>query len=234
MVPVELSLALSGVIRSQWLAGLEPREVLSECARVWLPAGGRAITLDATAPGFRPRELDRSARRDLASSMRREEIALAGIDVFIPSEHFARPDTRDRAASAVLGAIEMGGQIGARHVAIRAGEGLPGDVEAELSSVAERHGVTLAGYGRVEKLKPAVVADASDPALLASRLSGAAVVRWPWPVPVSGAEASTAAPLLATLGVRSCDLDLSTAGDPSAQTNPALSAWKDAADPFAS
>ncbi|MEO0511779.1 MAG: hypothetical protein AAF108_02650 [Planctomycetota bacterium] len=228
-----LSLALSSVARGPWLAALAPRDALRAVAEAWLPAGGRLITLDATAHGFRPRALNRSARRDLAAALRRDELELAGIDCFVPSDHFHRAATRGRAADAVADALGLAEDLAARRVALRAGEGLPEDVARELSATAERRGVTLVAYGEHGPLHPAAIADAADPAMLAAKLSGAAVVRWQWPVPVSGAEASTAAPLIATLGVRAVDLDLSAAGEPEGQIGPALDAWSRAADPFA-
>ncbi|MEM7756072.1 MAG: hypothetical protein AAF297_10600, partial [Planctomycetota bacterium] len=59
--------------------------------------GARAIQLDATRAGLRPRDLERSARRDLAATMRREELAFSGVDLWIPPHHFVDPDRADRA-----------------------------------------------------------------------------------------------------------------------------------------
>ena len=38
------------------------------------------VQLSAAQAGLRPRELDRSARRDLLATLRRRELAVAGID----------------------------------------------------------------------------------------------------------------------------------------------------------
>lgn len=70
-------------------------------------AGFRAVHLNAAAPGLRPRDLDRSARRDLAAFLRRTELASSGADLWIPPAHFADPAQADRAVSATLAAIEF-------------------------------------------------------------------------------------------------------------------------------
>lgn len=71
--------------------------------------GFRAVQLDATA--IKPRDLDRSARRDLAATLRRHELTLAGLDLWIPANHFARSETLDRAASALVDAIDMAADL---------------------------------------------------------------------------------------------------------------------------
>lgn len=65
------------------------------------------VQLNAAAQGTRARDLDRSARRDLAGAMRRRNLSLAGLDLWIPPQHFADPARADRALSATLGAIEL-------------------------------------------------------------------------------------------------------------------------------
>ncbi len=74
-------------------------------------AGFRSITLDGAAPQLRPRELDRSARRDLASLCRRLELTISGLDLWIPAGHFIDPKTLDRAANATLEAIDLLGDL---------------------------------------------------------------------------------------------------------------------------
>src|SRR5690606_31973157 len=92
-VPVPIAISLAGLDQGgappivPWGAG-------ARAAINWAAAAGwRAITLDATAPDTRSRALDNSARRDLASALRRAELAFAGLDLWIPAEHFTRPDT---------------------------------------------------------------------------------------------------------------------------------------------
>ena len=78
----------------------------------WLSmSGARGVRVDGTAAGIRPRELDRSGRRDLGALLRRTELTFAGVDLFIPPEHFAKPDAADRAISAVLGAIDLAADL---------------------------------------------------------------------------------------------------------------------------
>ena len=67
--------------------------------------GFRAVTLDAKQ--VRGRDLDRSARRDLAAHLRRTEVAFAGLDLWIPSGHFRDDSNVDRAVGAVLDAISL-------------------------------------------------------------------------------------------------------------------------------
>src|SRR5690606_13026801 len=92
LAPAALSIA--GVRDDPALKGAGPRAPIEAAAK----AGFRAVALDASAAGLRPRDLDRSARRDLAALLRRLELAFAGLDLWIPPEHFASPEHADRAA----------------------------------------------------------------------------------------------------------------------------------------
>lgn len=73
--------------------------------------GFRWVTLDASAPGLRPRELDRSARRDLAALLRRLELGLLGLDMWIPAAHFTDPAHTDRAVTATTAAIDLAADL---------------------------------------------------------------------------------------------------------------------------
>lgn len=103
-----IAISLAGLDRSgdrPWSGGL--REALA-----WAEGlGFRAVTLDGTSPGLRARELDRSARRDIAALLRRRELTLAGLDLWIPPEHFADDARADHAMAATLGAIELMGDL---------------------------------------------------------------------------------------------------------------------------
>lgn len=93
-----LALALAGLE-----AARDPRTALE-----WVAAAGfNAVQLDAASPALRPRDLDRSARRDLAALLRRLELTCSGVDLLIPAEHFADPQRSDRAASATADAIDF-------------------------------------------------------------------------------------------------------------------------------
>ncbi|MGE3108496.1 MAG: hypothetical protein AB7G11_11840 [Phycisphaerales bacterium] len=100
-----LALALAGLPR-------EPRaEPLRDHLDLAASIGYRFVTLDASLPGTRPRELDRSARRDLAALLRRRELSCAGIDLWIPPDHFTAPAQQDRALAAVLAAIDFAADL---------------------------------------------------------------------------------------------------------------------------
>jgi hypothetical protein len=130
------------------LVGYAPE--LSARARIQLATdiGYRSVTLDAKTPGLRPRELDRSAKRDIASLFRRNELRLSGIDLWIPPEHFVQPEHIDRAVGAVTACIDLVQEL----VALTPGDAvvsvqLPreGAVEAEraIAASAERAGALI-------------------------------------------------------------------------------------------
>jgi hypothetical protein len=128
-------------------------------------AGCVGITLDVTLPGFRPRDLDASARRELAVLVRRHDLALLGLDCFVPKAHLQGPeqaravdalcnallllsDLRRHArvgASPVVGtATGLGQPPHALCVACATPSGLASDVAQHLSSVAREHALVLA------------------------------------------------------------------------------------------
>lgn len=74
--------------------------------------GFRAVQLSATQPGLRPRELDGSARRDLLSTLRRRELAVSGLDLWIPSSHFSDPAHMDRAVGAAVAGLDLAADLG--------------------------------------------------------------------------------------------------------------------------
>ncbi len=83
------------------------RELIARASEL----GYRGIALDMTAPGVRPRDLDRSARRDLAALLRRHELIFAGGDLWIPPSHFADPANTDRAIAAVTASLGLAREI---------------------------------------------------------------------------------------------------------------------------
>lgn len=103
------SLSIAGLhthgAEGPWRAG--PRAAIEWAAGV----GFRSLHLDASAPGVRARELDRSGRRDLASTLRRHGLGFTGLDLWIPAEHFADPAHADRALSALLGAVDLAAEL---------------------------------------------------------------------------------------------------------------------------
>lgn len=144
-IPVALS--LSGLLPPD--GSDDPRALIDWAASLSV----RSIQLDATARGFRPRDLDHSARRDLASILRRRQVSLAGVDAFIPPRHLADPATLDRAASAILGAIQLAADLatvaaGRPVVAFETPASLADDVVDQFAIASARLGVTLADHRR--------------------------------------------------------------------------------------
>jgi len=99
-----LSLALAAL---RIPAAGDPRAPLEWAAR----AGFRGVTLDAAAPGLRPRQLDRSARRDLAALLRRLELSLVGIDLWIPAARYTDAAHADRAVAASFAALDLAADL---------------------------------------------------------------------------------------------------------------------------
>jgi sugar phosphate isomerase/epimerase len=103
-----LTVSLAGLERdpvAPWAGG--PRAAIEWAAAV----GARAVQLDATAAGVRARDLDRSGRRDLASLLRRLQLTLSGLDLWIPPEHFLNPGRADRALAAAQSAVELAADL---------------------------------------------------------------------------------------------------------------------------
>lgn len=108
--------------------------------------GFRYVQLSAALHTIRPRDLGSSARRDLLALLRRMELLPAGIDLWIPEEHFTDSAQLDRAASAVIDAIELAADLNHIPVSVR----LPAEVDSELLesfvSRADTCGVALADH----------------------------------------------------------------------------------------
>ena len=107
---LRLAVSLAGLIAPRTPTTALPRTVRD--ALDWAARTGfRGVALDATFPSIRPRDLDRSARRDLAASLRRAGLASAGIDLWIPPEHFDDARHVDRALAAAFGALELASDL---------------------------------------------------------------------------------------------------------------------------
>lgn len=74
--------------------------------------GFRCVQVTATQPGLRPRDLDGSARRDLLGTLRRRELAVSGLDLWIPASHFRNPAHVDRAVGAAVAGIDLAADLG--------------------------------------------------------------------------------------------------------------------------
>ncbi len=132
----------------------EPRSALRAASAL----GYQAVQLDVSVPGLRPRDLDRSGRRDLAAVLRRLDLHLSGVDLWIPPSHFGDPANAERAISAVEQATSLvaelstlvgpgliGPQAG-RVVCVTLPSALAPDALALLSGAAARQGVRLADH----------------------------------------------------------------------------------------
>lgn len=151
MQPVRsnLSLALGGLVgRSDLPVSGDPRTLIG-WAGTLLCSG---VQVDATAAGLRPRELDRSARRDLASVLRRAELSLSGVDAFVPLAHLSDPAHQDRAVHAIVAAIELCSELamlgagGGRVVSVTLPKTAGADVLSVICAAAERAGVVIADH----------------------------------------------------------------------------------------
>lgn len=168
-----VSLVFPAPVLSVSLAGLSPEpgrpwSAGPRAAIEWAAACGfRSVQPDATAPGLRPRELDRSARRDVAALLRRLAATCSGLDLLIPAADFADPARAERALAANLGAIELAADL----VALGAGGSEAGRVcvsldprtaPDSLQSIRDRAstcGVAVADLAR----PPREPRDAADP-----------------------------------------------------------------------
>ncbi|MCB9848965.1 MAG: hypothetical protein H6814_11180 [Phycisphaeraceae bacterium] len=225
-----------------------PRKLIERAAA----EGFRAVLLDTARPGIRPRDLDRSARRGLASLLRRLELTLAGAELWIPPEHFASPEHCDRAVAAAQGAIDLLAELSGLIAADRTltltlpAQGAEEAADA-ISGVALRAEVGIAcpdrSAGGGEQRPPLGVC--LDPMLLERRGEDAIAVltgltrppqaaRWSYrgsrraqsPDPLAYASA------LSVVGFSGAvALDLRDAPDPDHDAQPALAAWR-RADPF--
>src|SRR5262249_50109421 len=154
--------------------------------------------LDAAAPGLRPRELDRSGRRDLAALLRRLELAFSGLDLWIPPSHFLDGANQDRAVGAIIAALELAHEL----AGLVGGDGavvcmaLPGacpsPAAATLSEGAARIGAQLADFAWPARVPEGPIGIGIDPAamLLAGADPAKEVSRLP--APPTAARASDA------------------------------------------
>jgi sugar phosphate isomerase/epimerase len=123
----------------------EPKAVIDRLASL----GIRHVQLSATQPGLRPRELDGSARRDLAATLRRREMNLSGLDLWIPASHFADPAHVDRAVSAAVSSIDLAGDLGRCPLSMTLPEeedSAATDAARALLEAAHRIGVPIADH----------------------------------------------------------------------------------------
>jgi hypothetical protein len=149
---------------------------------VWVREQGvRAVALDASRHDTRARDLGRSARRDVAALLRRTELDLAGIDLWIPPEHFVDDTKNQRAIDTVALTAALAGElarlVGGRSVPV-VSVTLPGDlddrVRGEIGAAADRHGAVVADHTPGGVRRAAGIGVGVDPAacLLAGESPG--------------------------------------------------------------
>lgn len=143
--------------------------------------------LDATLPGIRPRELDRTARRELAAAFARRGVQLAGLDLSLPRQHYLESGRLDRAVSATVAGIKLAADLGKvpLNIALPV-EQLGDDILAAMVEAADGHSVRLAVHAE-DQLQalghwvrdvdlPALGAAIDPAALIANGLDPVAVV----------------------------------------------------------
>ena len=109
--------------------------------------GYEQVQLDLTQPTLRPRELDGSARRDVAKTILRSGLQLAGVDLFVPPADFLDAARVDRATGAVLAAIECGADLRPGCVvSVVLPAGIDVGVLRAIAAQAERFGVRVADH----------------------------------------------------------------------------------------
>ncbi|MEE2907143.1 MAG: hypothetical protein VX527_04840 [Planctomycetota bacterium] len=110
--------------------------------------GWQAVQLSAAMVGTRPRDLGSSARRDLLATLRRVELVAAGIDLWIPREHYLDAATVDRVVSAIDAACSLAADLGIATLSVQLPE--PDAMEPEareaIHTSAAHRGVILADH----------------------------------------------------------------------------------------
>jgi len=159
----------------------DPRRALSLIAA----SGFRHVQLSAALPGMRPRDLDRSARRDLLARLRRLELQPAGLDLWIPLEHFTDAEHADRAAATVIDAIELAADLGRIPLSLRLAEALDATIVQTWRSRAETCGIAIADHSPTPHallgvgIDPAaLIAVGKDPAVCASAATDLVAARF--------------------------------------------------------
>lgn len=179
-----MSLGLVGFTPKGSAGGVSLRSQIERAALL----GFRAVTLNAAAPDGRPRDLGRSARRDLAALIRRHSMVCAGVDLWLPAEHLVQPANAQRAMEALLDALDFaaemveltGGASGGSGIGGRAVlstsllppsiEGMPA-VAAHIREAAISRGVVIADHhwprkGEAEEALDSPLGVGIDPAAM--------------------------------------------------------------------
>ena len=124
--------------------------------------------MNAADPATRPRDLGPSARRDLAATLARHELACAGIDLFIPPAHFSDPAQQSRAFDAVIAAIGLGADLDRAPITLPLPDDLASGLRQAIASEAERLGVHILIAPKLETAKVGVNTGAGTAAAVSS------------------------------------------------------------------
>ncbi len=143
----------------------------------------RAVQLGATGPyGIRPRTWSRSAVRDLKSTLRRMELVVAGIDLWIPPAHFSDAAQVERAVDAVGACCSFAGTLQCATITMDLQPPWPSEAVLDAiraSAATAGVAIALAGvigedvpHGFVRSIDPAAwLAEGEDPILAAADAS---------------------------------------------------------------
>jgi len=118
----------------------------AESLQVVASLGIRGVQLDASDASMRPRDLDASARRDVAATLRRLGLVASGIDCFVPMERFTDAARADRAMEAVAGSLVLAEALGRVPVCLWLPNPAAGDVSETIRREADRRGVPVADF----------------------------------------------------------------------------------------
>lgn len=115
----------------------------------------RGVQVSAAQPGTRPRDLDRSGRRDLVAAARRRELGIAGVDAWFPTDDLLTAATMDDAVERLLAAVELAADLGRVGLSTRfPGTGADDPIRAVLAAAA-RLGVPVIDHAVPPRGRPA-------------------------------------------------------------------------------
>jgi len=136
-----------------------------------------AVQLDATLAGIRPRDLSQRARQDLVALFSRHDMQIAGLDFFLPSQHFIESENIDRAMNAALAVIELAADLGRVPVSMALPVGqVKDDVKNALVDAADGRSIRLAIHAEGELDALAAWLDATDQYALGAGIDPAALL----------------------------------------------------------
>lgn len=136
--------------------GARPRASLEGLSEL----GFRRVQLSSAQESLRPRELDRSGRRELLSLLRRLDMTAGGLDVWVPPARLRETQSADRAVEAIKEAIVLAADLGRLAVTLTLpAPGPPEGNDLVLDALVEhamRHGVALADAAAPPAARPDV------------------------------------------------------------------------------